>query len=54
MSLLRKLDRLERKMDSLTELIRCLMTGGEPPSTADVTPDVTHKVPEASTLAILA
>ena len=57
-SLLNKLDRLERKMDILTELVRCLTTGEEPPSATDVTPDVTRnvtpEVPEASTLATLA
>jgi hypothetical protein len=53
-SLLRKLDRLERKLDALTELVRCLMTGEEPPSATDVTPDGTPGVPEASTLATLA
>ena len=34
-SLLRKLDRLERKVDALTELVRCLMTWEEPPSAAE-------------------
>ena len=53
-SLLRKLDRLERKVDALTELVRCLMTGEEPPSATDVTPDGTPEVPEASTIATLA
>jgi hypothetical protein len=52
--LLRKLDRLERKVEALTELVRCLTTGEEPPSATDVTPDVTPEVPEASTLATLA
>ncbi len=50
-SLLRELDRLERKMDVLTELIRCLMTGEEPPFATEVTPDVNSEVPEASALA---
>ena len=44
-SLLRKLDRLERKVGALTALVRCLTTGEEPPSATDVTPDVTPKVP---------
>ncbi len=53
-SLLRKLDRLERKVDALTELVRCLMTGEEPPSATEAPPDVTPEVPEASTLVTLA
>ena len=53
-SLLRKLDRLERKVDALAELVRCFMKGEEPPSATDVTPDGTLEVPEASTLATLA
>ena len=57
-SLLRKLDRLERKVDALTELVRCLMTGEEPPSATE-SPSVSEvpsatEVPEASALATLA
>ena len=52
-SLLRKLDRLERKVDALTELVRRLMTGEEPPSATDVAPDVTPEAPEASALETL-
>jgi hypothetical protein len=53
-SLHRKLDRLERKVDALTELVRCLMTGEEPPSATESTPDVTREAPEPSALATLA
>ena len=52
-SLLRKLDRLERKVDALTELVRCLMTGEEPPSATEATPAVTPAVPEPSALETL-
>ena len=50
----RKLDRLERKMDALTELVRRLVTGEGPPSATDVPPDGTPDVLEASVLATLA
>ena len=40
-------------MDALTELVRCLMTGEEPPSATDVAPDVTPEAPEASALETL-
>ena len=53
-SLLRKLNRLERKLDALTVLARCLVTGEEPPSATDVNPGDTREVPEASTIATLA
>ena len=53
-SFLCKLERLERKVDALTALVRCLMTGEEPPSATDVTLDVIPEVPEASNLETLA
>ncbi len=54
-SLLRELDRLKRKVDALTELVRCLMTGKAPPSATEAPPVVTPEAPaEASALATLA
>jgi hypothetical protein len=46
----RKLDRLERKVDGLTEIIRCLMAGEEAPFPTEVNPGVS----EPSALATLA
>jgi len=48
---IRKFDRLERKADALTELVRCLMTREEPPSATEVHPEVPPEVFEASVLA---
>ena len=54
LSLQEKIVLLERKVDAITELVRCRMTGEELPSATEAPPDVTLEVPEASTLETLA
>ena len=54
-SLHRKLDRLERKVDALTQLVRRLMRGEPQEVTPEVPPEVVPpQVPEPSALATLA